>query len=600
MAEVNGTTYKIYEFVAEETFAATPVLTVATMQDVGSMTLLVWGTPDALYYGMQYNTPEFIVDRIPVSGSGARNPSLSAERVGSGGNKPLKTKDESLKEEFDEGFYFHLVWEEAEQIFYTRGKLTSPNYAIDWGTVFSPTIEYKELSLSGNPVVVSFPEVVERVGESAPHVFWHSRVSGDFCKSSFECGNSIFYWTIDTREPSIVTLTQLSHQTEGRFHSEYFPTASIQSSNNTIRCVWQCDDHLATSRRVLPEGKWEDIQYFNEPQNSGDERKFPNIISFEDITLSAWTVVGTNFTIPHVETKLISENEKSSSINNENNFRRGSVNLSKVKLPGGKEHRLNGALWVESNSYQHNIGGNQIAIPFSIERHPNKLQEWLGTESFTVSANDILTGENVFTLSDFSVNEIDSVRTTPFLLVELIDAQTKQTLLELDKLTLQQIASWNVSDSVIVRPIAQSLSGLEGKEVNVRVRLVGQRELLREPAWTEIIYSEDSASHSATKQGVLSKENGEKEIPSEFTLEQNYPNPFNPVTVIRYQLPVNSVVQLKIYDVLGKEVTTLVNGYEEAGYKSVEFDAGKLSSGIYFYKLIAGSYVATKKLAVMK
>ncbi|MBS4028348.1 MAG: T9SS type A sorting domain-containing protein [Ignavibacteriales bacterium] len=102
---------------------------------------------------------------------------------------------------------------------------------------------------------------------------------------------------------------------------------------------------------------------------------------------------------------------------------------------------------------------------------------------------------------------------------------------------------------------------------------------------------------------TLSKQTGTQtpsEKPKVFALEQNFPNPFNPVTVIRYQLPVNSVVQLKIYDVLGKEVTTLVNGYEEAGYKSVEFDASKLSSGIYFYKMVAGKYVATKKLAVMK
>jgi|GEM_PF-4542070 len=105
---------------------------------------------------------------------------------------------------------------------------------------------------------------------------------------------------------------------------------------------------------------------------------------------------------------------------------------------------------------------------------------------------------------------------------------------------------------------------------------------------------------NTAKQGAKSGVNEIQTMPKDFVLEQNYPNPFNPVTVIRYQLPVNSFVALKIYEVLGKEVATLVNGYEEAGYKSVEFDASKLSSGIYFYKLFAGNFVATKKLAVMK
>jgi len=89
-------------------------------------------------------------------------------------------------------------------------------------------------------------------------------------------------------------------------------------------------------------------------------------------------------------------------------------------------------------------------------------------------------------------------------------------------------------------------------------------------------------------------------IPDDFLLSQNYPNPFNPSTVITYQLPVSSGVTLKVYDVLGNEVATLVDEEKSAGSYEVNFNASILSSGIYFYKLQAGSFSETKKLILLK
>ncbi len=89
-------------------------------------------------------------------------------------------------------------------------------------------------------------------------------------------------------------------------------------------------------------------------------------------------------------------------------------------------------------------------------------------------------------------------------------------------------------------------------------------------------------------------------VPAEFELLQNYPNPFNPTTVISYQLSAASDVTLKVFDILGREVATLVNGKQNAGYYDVTFDASNLPSGVYFYRLRAGSYDKIMKLMLLK
>jgi hypothetical protein len=93
---------------------------------------------------------------------------------------------------------------------------------------------------------------------------------------------------------------------------------------------------------------------------------------------------------------------------------------------------------------------------------------------------------------------------------------------------------------------------------------------------------------------------GTNTIPKEFALFQNYPNPFNPKTVISYQLPVRSHVVIKVYDLLGREITTLVNEVREAGFHSVDFSAPALSSGIYFYTMSAETFRQTREMMVVK
>ena len=97
----------------------------------------------------------------------------------------------------------------------------------------------------------------------------------------------------------------------------------------------------------------------------------------------------------------------------------------------------------------------------------------------------------------------------------------------------------------------------------------------------------------------------EQLIPAQYALHQNYPNPFNPVTTVRYDLPENSLVTITIYDMLGKEISTIVNEYQDAGYKSIVWNATNdygqsISAGIYIYQIKTKDFVQTKKMILLK
>jgi hypothetical protein len=89
-------------------------------------------------------------------------------------------------------------------------------------------------------------------------------------------------------------------------------------------------------------------------------------------------------------------------------------------------------------------------------------------------------------------------------------------------------------------------------------------------------------------------------LPIKYSLEQNHPNPFNPTTTINYSLPSEGNVTLKIYDIQGNEVITLVNETKVAGYYNVVFNASNLSSGLYFYSIRSGDFLSTKKMLLLK
>jgi hypothetical protein len=137
---------------------------------------------------------------------------------------------------------------------------------------------------------------------------------------------------------------------------------------------------------------------------------------------------------------------------------------------------------------------------------------------------------------------------------------------------------------------------IEFQQARYDVKVVDLANNYSEPASVYIYVGGDNPSKTAIRDDISDEPNK----PAKFDLSANYPNPFNPVTLITYALPEDVHVLIKVFDVLGREVATLVNGFEKAGYKEVSFDASNLPSGTYFYKIIAGKFSEVKKMMLLK
>jgi hypothetical protein len=118
--------------------------------------------------------------------------------------------------------------------------------------------------------------------------------------------------------------------------------------------------------------------------------------------------------------------------------------------------------------------------------------------------------------------------------------------------------------------------------------------------WDAQKVAEHTAIETALNTGNTTGVKNNNALPVEFALKQNYPNPFNPSTTITFSLPYSANASLKVFDMLGREVVTLVNGYTTSGVHEVQFNAANVSSGVYFYKLTSGDFTQIKKMTLVK
>lgn len=264
------------------------------------------------------------------------------------------------------------------------------------------------------------------------------------------------------------------------------------------------------------------------------------------------------------------------------------VTLQKNKNEGGKEYyySLNEVL-SDNEMMKFEPLDDTIMI-----KNEKDLKYYLTTKSFMLTESSELSYKIEYGLCQKN-NESTTMKDNENIKfkVVLIDAKNEKVLTTLDDIKFNEdTKETNIKKGYKIQP-----KGIKSKKVKLRLEFENNTN------------GEYTISSSIYNNKInLQKENYEEitlnldEIPTKYSLSQNYPNPFNPTTTINYQISKVSKVTLKVYDVLGKEVKTLVDEIKESGQYSVKFNGSNLASGVYFYKITAGSFSDTKKFILMK
>jgi hypothetical protein len=219
------------------------------------------------------------------------------------------------------------------------------------------------------------------------------------------------------------------------------------------------------------------------------------------------------------------------------------------------------------------------------------MNEYLISEPYSVTNNSTLTYGVQYGVTD-SASAVAALSDSSQISfkVELVDVQTNEILGVFDEVIF---SSENVFQYDNIG-YEVDLSGIGNR--TLRLRLVSKTTAECEFSLSKRYSDSESLNKKGTKQLTLT---GNFAI-TEYALEQNYPNPFNPSTTIKYQIPKSGNVTLKVYDILGSEVATLVDAFQNEGRYEANFNASSLSSGVYLYRISINNFSEVKKMVVLK
>lgn len=232
-----------------------------------------------------------------------------------------------------------------------------------------------------------------------------------------------------------------------------------------------------------------------------------------------------------------------------------------------------------------NISGKTVQFADFKQNFSKELQtQFLSTVPVEFEKNDTVKVE-------FKISGNNWKRNTQ-IIIELVDASSGKTISKLNDYNFANIKTELFS----VNNTKEIINPTQNKNAFIRIRIDENdySNIVLQNMDVMVLNTDKAANKSSQKAEQISL------TPAEYNLEQNYPNPFNPTTVISFQTPNPGKVSLKVFDILGKEIATLVDGYLEAGTHNIKFNASNLVSGVYIYKITADNFTQSRKMILTK
>jgi len=281
--------------------------------------------------------------------------------------------------------------------------------------------------------------------------------------------------------------------------------------------------------------------------------------------------------------------------------RQATIRLDSLRFGQSEPGGVTGELIVHCEPFS--VVSNGVRTQLDFYSDSTGFQDWLGSVAAVIPRDgDSLSGALAIGLRNFQIRNPSISLNTP---ISKLTVKVGSATLQGRTILLSDLAGLGVADTVVWFQATITAHNLRGKTVALRNRLVGQ-DVNRDPGWSEMITVDSLGGAFPMEPTRTTVEQGANQIPTVFALHSNYPNPFNPSTQINYDLPEPATVSLVVYDVLGRKVVGLAEGYHAAGYHSATWDASGQASGVYFARFVVTSssgevkYSKVNKLVLMK